>query len=494
MVILSVTLLSILAFFLRIKPRLSQKDFGIDSWYFLFCAEELKKDRRIPLKLPYFLLDISEQWYPPVLPIILSFFPRKFLEKYNWGISAFIDTIQMMVLYAVSYFLTKSLFFAVLASLLYAASPILVTQNSNLNSRALGALFLTLMMLAIYAYVLSSSIPNLILVFLFGATLLLTHKLATQQAVFILIGFSIIYLNPVYIFILAGIYFCAIILSGGFYLKVLKGHIEILRFWKKNLLNLYAHPIYKSPIYFNEEKAYKMKCCGGIASSRLWFNMAKLQFILILMAISFYFFIHRVKFIFADSFFLSWFFINILCILIITYFTPAKFLGEGQRYFTYGVFPVSFLLARTIFLNNLVYVFLLLCIFAINLPLIFRIHNEQKKNILAAPDNDLIELLKYIKELPRDNIACFPAHYCERIAYFCKKKTLWGGHSYGYDKLEPFLPVLLKPLEYFIETYNISYCLLNEKYVSIEDLNLSVKYKVIKALHQYKLIEFVEHG
>ena len=74
---------AVLAFYLRIKPRLLQKDFGIDSWYFLLYAEEFRKTRRIPVKLPYFMLDLEEQWYPPGLAIFLSFFPQSFLEKFN---------------------------------------------------------------------------------------------------------------------------------------------------------------------------------------------------------------------------------------------------------------------------------------------------------------------------------------------------------------------------------------------------------------------------
>ena len=481
--------LVLLNFYLRIKPRLTQRSFGIDSWYYLFYADEFRKQKRLPVILPYFLLDITEQWYPPVMPMTLSFLPQKFLEKFNWAISAVIDTAQMLVLYFVSYFLTKNLLCAALASLFYAASPILVTQNSNLNSRALGSFLFTLLMLCAYGYASSLNLCFLIAALIFGAALLLTHKLATQQAVFIMIAFSAIYFNPLFIFILAGIYFCAVLLSGGFYLKILKGHLEILRFWKKNLSNLYVHPVYRSPLYFNEEKAATMRGCGGIASNAFWLNLAKLQFILLIITIACYAFLNWQKFTFAETYFLNWFFINILCIFTITYYQPVKFLGEGQRYFTYGIFPASFLLSRLIFVN---YVSFAIAIFLIiSFLLIFKIHGEQKKNIMATIDADLDEMVGYIKTLPRDNVMCFPVSYCEYIAYFCRKKTLWGAHGSGYAKLQDFWPILLKPVEYFIQAYGISYCLLNERYVLLDDLKLPVKYKVIKELHQYRLIEFI---
>lgn len=492
MSILLCTVLCIVAFFVRVWPRLSQKRFGIDSWYFLLYAEQLRKDKRLPVILPYFLLDIPEQWYPPVLPIFLSFFSKDFLEKYNWALSALIDVLQIPVLYCVSYLLTKSMLYASMASLFYAASPILVTQNSNLNSRALGSLFFTLLMLCYYGYVSVSNSYFLIPVLIFGSLLVFTHKLATQQAVFIMLAFSFILLDLSCIFILAGIVLCAVFFSGGFYLKILKGHIEILMFWKKNLSNLYVHPVYRSPLYFDKEKAAKMKGCGGIASNAFWMNLAKLQFIILLITVGCYAFLNRQRLPFSETFFLNWFFINILCIVAITYYQPIKFLGEGQRYFTYGIFPASFLLSRLLFVNYAsapAVVFLL-----ISFLLIFRINGEQRKNMLAAIDTDLAEIVCYIKTLPRDNVMCFPVSYCEYIAYFCKKKTLWGAHGSGYDKMQDFWPVLLKPVEYFIQAYDISYCLLNEKYLCLKDLKLSVNYRIIKQKNQYLLLEFVVEG
>lgn len=496
MFILILGALVLIAFLLRVRPRLSQKNFGIDSWYFLLYADEFRKTKKIPVKFPYFMLDIEEQRYPPALPMLLALFPQKFLEQYHWAISAFLDTVQMVVLYLISYALSKNLLFSSLAALFYAASPILVTQNSNLNSRALGALFLTLILVSLYGYIVFTSFLFLALSIIFGVMLLHTHKLATQQMVFILIGFSIIYLNPVYAYILIGIFLSAVIVSGGFYVKIMNGHMEILKFWNKNLNYLWSHQIYESPIYLNKMKVKTMKGCGGIASNKLWLRLAKLQFAIIAAAIIFCVFIYRRSLTVSDIFFIRWFFINIFCIIIISYFKPLKFLGEGQRYFTYGIFPASFLLLRFAFLSlGVIAIIVFVClavIFIINLALIMKIHNEQKKNILAAIDSELEEMLSYIKDLPRDNIMSFPVSYCEHIAYFCKKKTLWGAHGSGYDRLQDFFPILLKPIEYFINYYGISYCLLNEKYALLNDIKPSINYKIIKENAQYRLLEFID--
>lgn len=483
-------LLSILTFYIRIKPRIRQKDFGIDSWYYLLYTDELRKTRKIPIKLPYFLLDIDEQWYPPALPTLLMFFSQGFLEKFHWAIAAFIDAIQMIVLYWVSYLLTKNLWVASFAALLYATSPILVTQNSNLNSRGLGSFVLTSTMLSLCKYISSTNFLYLILIILLGTILLHTHKLASQQMLFLFVGFSFFYLNPIHILILIVIYLTAFILSGGFYLKVLKGHMGILKFWRKNLLNLFAHQIYQSPIYANQEKAKTKRGCGGIAVNKNWHILVKLQFIFIFAIISTYAFFNRKSLKPYDIFFLNWFLVNFFSIVIISYFNPLKFMGEGYRYFMYGIFPTSFLLSKFIFLNLHIGIFILFFLLFTNFLLINKIHQEQRKNILATLDSDLYEIIEQIKDLPRDNIMSFPTSYCEPIAYFCRKKTLWGAHSNGYEKLQSFFPVLLNPVEYFIQNYNISYCLINKEFVSLEDLYLSVNYKMLLERGRYCLLEF----
>lgn len=482
----------LLALYLRIKPRLQQRDFGIDSWYFLLYADELRRTRRLPVKLPYFLLEEEEQWYPPALPILLAIFPQKYLERYHWLISATIDAAQVSLLFLFSYLFTRNTLIPSLAALLYATSPILVTQNSNLNSRSIGALILTLTILSIYMYSATFNLGYLVLAVIFGAMLLYAHRFASQQMVFLLIGFSIFYFNPIYVYISAAIYFVAFISGGYFYINTLRGHIQALLYWRRNLPFL-PHQVYCSPIYGNQSKAKEKKGCLGIASSRLWFNLTKLQFLLLILLISYYAFINAEIMDARLRFILCWFFVIVLNITAINYIRPLKFLGEGWRYFMYGVFPASFLLPVLILSGrgSVAFGISIMAVFLIiNFMLIGRIYAEQQRNILAAVDNNLREMLTYIKSLPRDNIMCLPANYCAHIAYFCRKKTLWGGHGYDYGKIQLVYPVLTRPVEFFVRSYGISYCLFNSNYVLLEDLRLDIPHKIIMSKGEYFLLEF----
>ncbi len=482
-----------LAFYLRIKPRIGQRNFGIDTWYFLLYAAELRRVKRLPIKLPYFLLEQGEQWYPPALPILLTFFRQDFLEKYHWAISAIIDLAQLIILYSLSFFLTRDVSMASLAALLYATTPLLVTQNSNLNSRALGALVFVALMLSLYMYILSTNWLYLISGILLGVILLNTHRFASQQMSLLFLGFSILYSDGIYIYLLLIIYSFAFLLGGRFYWNTFKGHLQILKYWRRNLSFLGAHQVYHSPIYRNEKRADEMKGTQGIGASKLWFNLAKLHFVLLSIIILYYGFINTKLFSLTDRFFLNWFFVNFLCVCLIAYCRPLKFLGEGYRYFMYGVFPAAFLLSKIIFIDainvNLGFIYLFI-LFTTNIMLVLRGHREQKRNILATVDDNLLELFDYIKKLPRDKIMCLPASHCEHLAYFCRKTTLWGGHGRGYDKVQLIYPVLSKPVEYILNYYNIAYCLLNKNYVSLEDLHLSKGHKIIKNKGQYCLLEF----
>ena len=90
-IILIGLLISSLGFYLRIR----KKDQGVDSWYYLSCVREFKKSKKIPIKLPNYLLDIEEQWYPPGFSIFLSIFPFNLLKKYQSLIGPLIDSLQL---------------------------------------------------------------------------------------------------------------------------------------------------------------------------------------------------------------------------------------------------------------------------------------------------------------------------------------------------------------------------------------------------------------
>jgi MFS family permease len=480
-----------ISFYLRIKSRLSQRNFGIDSWYFLLYSEELRKDKRIPVKIPYFLLDIEEQWYPPGLPILLAIIPPKFLRSFHWLISAFIDTLSNLLIYGLTYIITRDFRISLGAGVFYATSPLLITQNSNLNGRAMGAFLLNVYLAGAYFYLYMSGMW-LILMLISALMILFTHKFTTQFLFVISIYLAVAYLNIIFLAIPVSAVIFAIFVSKGFYYKILKGHAQILWFWSRNLVYSGAHQIYDSSVYKDEYKAKEKRGCGGVAAAKHYFILIKVQFLFMFVITCLYVYFGRQGLGSAGIFFFHCFLCNFLCVSIVSYFKPLKFLGEGWRYFTFGAFSTSFIFSYLFLAKAGIFGVVLYAVFILtNIFIIRRISKEQKKNILARVSDDLKLVLNKLKGLPRDNVLSLPFSNSEHIAYFCRKKTLWGAHGYGYDRLEDFWPVLRKPIEYFIEKYNLAYCLLNKEYVNIGDLCLRIPYEIICEQNEFLLLEFI---
>ena len=82
MMIIFYLLIIFLGFYLRIKPRLKNPYYGTDAWYFLLAAGKFREQRALPFRIPYYVLDEEEQYYPPGFFVLLGSLPQKFLKKF----------------------------------------------------------------------------------------------------------------------------------------------------------------------------------------------------------------------------------------------------------------------------------------------------------------------------------------------------------------------------------------------------------------------------
>jgi hypothetical protein len=63
-----------------------------------------------------------------------------------------------------------------------------------------------------------------------------------------------------------------------------------------------------------------------------------------------------------------------------------------------------------------------------------------------------------------------------------------GAHSSGYDALTAFFPVLQKPVEFFVEHYDIDYLLIDTRYVDLGDLKLPPSYSTVVSFGPYRVL------
>src|SRR5262249_59078075 len=93
-------------------------------------------------------------------PLFLAVLSPRWLRSYFWLVSPIIDSIQLLLLYLLSYRLTDSVLAAGTAGLIYAVTPQLISETRNLNGRAFASLLQTLAMLALLRIVIPGHGPT----------------------------------------------------------------------------------------------------------------------------------------------------------------------------------------------------------------------------------------------------------------------------------------------------------------------------------------------
>jgi len=490
-------LLCVVTFFIRARILVKGDSFGCDAFYFLISVREYKKTGKIPYRLPYYFLDIEEQWYPPGFIVFLSIFPEQFLNKYHKYINPILDIFQLTLVYWLSYFATgNSVLSGFISGITYALIPNLNTENLSMNVRTLASLLSSATMLSIIGCKILCSGNGgghfLIPVTLgFGFLLFMTHKMAVQNLVFILLVLSLIKMDIYYALVLVGIFTITFIFSGGHYLKMLKAHLDVLLFWMKNLKHLCAHQYKDSPIYGgNPDKSENRFHQEGIKGA-----MKHLKIILgfnpFVIFVLFYPFLKAQHNLFYDLIF-WWAALTYVMVFATTFWGPLKFLGEGWKYIKFAALPVSFVtgvLAATNVRLQAVFVAVAL----LSLGITIRLQNKfRREHTMGGIDDELRGIFDYLKNLTGKGLVCIPTHLSNAAVFYTQKKVLWGGHSL-VSSLEGFFPVVREPLENYVKRYGIKYVLIDDSYISPDFiLREKNKYKILKDGGKYKVYEVVD--
>ena len=495
--LLSGFLLLLLNFYLRTRILLGKKSSGCDAFYFLSSVEEFKRQKKMPYQLPYYFLDIEEQWYPPGFVVFLSLFSKKFIDKYHWLIAPLIDCVQLLILYTFTYVSTGNILMATVSGLIYAVIPNLNTENLNMNVRSFASLINTLLLLSLIGFWSNGSYLFLFFTFIFGFLLFMTHKMAVQNLTVVILGFSLLKLNFSFVIILLIIIVLTFILSKGFYLKVLKNHIDILLFWKKNLCNLGNDQYKHSEIYGKEPVAETKLHIPGIKGlikhTRIILGFNPFVIFLVIYPVM----AGRTGMNSLSEMILLWGIFTYLMVFLTSYVPIFRFLGEGWKYIKFAAFPVAFVSAVSIFenpikLNFPTLVTGIVC-FVSSLWITLKLQKKsQTERTMGIVNDDLLKTYEFIRNSSFDGIICIPTHLADATSYYTKKKVLWGGHSL-VSLLEGFFPIIRKPIEYYIKRYNISLILIDTSYIDPWVLKISERQLIFTA-GKYKLFSYSHYS
>ena len=468
-----------ISIFLQSYPRFFNKYFGVDVWTRLLEIEHVKKTHhKIPGEIKDGFIIEGMFDYPIIFPFLFSFFPKKFLLNIQGFVSPFFDALQNILVFYITFSLTKNLYIALISQVIYSLIPIIPIENSYLTPRSLGYLVFTLAFYPVFLFHINHNIYLLILSLFFTAALFLTHRFALQSLIFISLFFSIVDRSPIYLLNIILGFIIVVALTKGFYLRVLKGHLYNIYFWVINYKYRFAHQIY------GIRSSKKMDWVGKAYNLLSFFSPI---FILAgnIWALSsvFYLFLYFQRIpdfplniiYFKMSLWIIFFYIFGSIVLKIKRLIP---IGEGQRYMEMASTP-SAVLSSIIFFYfwqkyGVIVGILFVAILAGNL---FFILFLQIKGIIADKNrsltSDLKEAYRFINSMagtPR--IICIPHQITTMTVYNTKADVLVNADNPGLMRIQEVYPILKKSISFLQKKYSLDYLLLRESFAKLEDLKV----------------------
>ncbi len=179
-----------LAFIFETYPRILNKKFGVDIWTHLLYLKEYYKQGGIPRNISNGFLVPGEYDYPPIFILILSRFPFKLVEKYEFLFSPFFDSLLILFMFFMSFYLTRNSFFALLTQILYTLTPIIILENSSATPRSLGYSLFTVLFISLFLFLQTSQSPFLLISLICGTLIFLSHRFTTQGFLFFSVFFK----------------------------------------------------------------------------------------------------------------------------------------------------------------------------------------------------------------------------------------------------------------------------------------------------------------
>jgi hypothetical protein len=266
--------------------------------------------------------------YPPLIHYITALFPIRLHQKvakiFNLIILSFVSSLAASFAYTITSNLAISIFSSIFVVFNLSVFELVV----SFTPRPLGILFYSLV---IYIAILC---PQNLLSILALAVLVmlisLTHKFAMQVVIFGLLPYAFIFDRPYFLLSFVFGLLLSILVSKGFYIKILKEHIIWLYFYS-----------------FSHRQAHITDKLRSVFSRNFWYLAIVASIVLLFIR-------NNEDFLYTDLIakLAFWAFITIVIALIVS--VPAlSFLGEEYRYVEYGVFPVGITSSLLIVSSNI---------------------------------------------------------------------------------------------------------------------------------------------
>lgn len=403
-------LLAVAGFILHSSFLLKHSKAGVDCWYHFQAVRKLRSNSWLPFrKLDSYIYE-GPYDYPPVYHYIIALIPESKRVSLTRFISPAVNMAQGLILY----FIGRAVFGNELAGLIaqaaFLTAPLVSYEAFAMTPRAIGSLFLFLSFYFLYA-------GSLLLAVVFGALVLLTHKMAAQSLLFIAIGGALFYGSPGVVLLLLASLIVALVASGGFYRVVLGSHYAVLAFWQKNI-------------------GVRWKETG---LKRLARNICKIGLSPLMLAPLVLFAVY------GDKSYYTIYSLLLLFYAFLTSFDQLAFLGENTKYLLFSSPFAALSLAQLLIANSTLAVpalAVLAFVSIVETTYLFRIL-EKVGDVVV--DKQLKAAFRFIDSRKEGRVLCIPPSLSFAGGFFTRKKFLWADSCYAYEKMREVYPVPLKP-------------------------------------------------
>ncbi len=242
-------------------------------------------------------------------------------------------------------------------------------------------------------------------------------------------------------------------------------HWDIVSFWNENIRFLGSHQYYESPGYVkgNSKPTYWKRKRLRRFFSRLMFIPYYNVFAFLLLPPLMYYVISHPQGKLAN-FLWTWLILTYGWAFSTSLFPYFRALGAGALYIYQSFSPMFLLLGLSIPTVPAHLQWGLYMLWAAGIIISMFQWEKYCKSLstskTAAIGEDLMEVLNYLKPLPKDGVFCIPFQLPDGTAYWTRKKVFWGGHSYGFQTmLKPYFPIMREDVRQTLKREPLSYLL-----------------------------------
>jgi hypothetical protein len=490
-------IVSVICLVLRAFPRVGKPFVGHDTWAILLVVDELKKGNGYNGVSRYFLLG-GEHDYPPLFFYFLALFPSGLLRKYNWLVNPLLDSVNAAILFLLTFFLTSNLLVSVTAGVMYSFTPVVLGESLTLSTRIFGMMLFNITLLAFLLYQVSTHYVFVLLMIATGTLVLLSHKFSTEVLWLLLLSFTVIDRSYLPLLVLLATVAGAILFSGGFYLKVLRGHLGILTFWLRHHSQYGADYVKKEGLAARPQPRRSQDTetsSSTLSLRRLWVKTRRANPLYWLLHLNpfnpFSLVVLLLPFLGIENDWertlFQWSVLTLILYYAATYIRRLGRYPGRTQFLDYNAFPTALLCSIFLWVPFSWWsMFIVMVAFVLSI-----IQNRRASVAIRAPaeDQSLLEsIFDYLKSSPKDGVICLPSSHTYAIPYFTGKKVFYTMSAANYEKLAAFFPVLTVPIETLSRQYGINFVLVDKKLVLVDEIDLS-SFKAVIGQNDYLLLE-----